>query len=131
MRISISSAPLLALIPLLSQSASGFVPSLKPSVASSTGSLTGTAAKKKSSDDASAAAASDAENPAKKAALDGVLSQIERNYGRGSVVRLGDDPASLQIETISSGALTLDAALGGSRHPGGRLDVDHRGLLGR
>lgn len=112
----ISSAPLLALIPLLSQSASGFVPSLKPSVASSTGSLTSTAAKKKSS----AAAASDAENPAKKAALDGVLSQIERNYGRGSVVRLGDDPASLQIETISSGALTLDAALGGG-YPKGRV----------
>ena len=114
----ISNAPLLALIPLLSQSASGFVPSLKPSVASSTGSLTGTAAKKKSlsSDDA----ASDAGNPAKKAALDGVLSQIERNYGRGSVVRLGDDPTSLNIETIPSGALTLDAALGGG-YPKGRV----------
>ena len=113
----ISNAPLLALIPLLSRSASGFVPSLKPSVASSTGSLTGTAAKKKASSDD---AASDAGNPAKKAALDGVLSQIERNYGRGSVVRLGDDPTSLNIETIPSGALTLDAALGGG-YPKGRV----------
>lgn len=60
------------------------------------------------------------DDPARRAALDGVLSQIERNYGRGSVVRLGDDPDSLNVQTVSSGALTLDAALGGG-YPKGRV----------
>lgn len=108
------SAALIALIPLVSQPVLGFVPGpkFKSAVTSSLA-----AAKKKAPEDA----ASDAENnPAKRAALDGVLSQIERNYGRGSVVRLGDDPASLRVETISSGALTLDAALGGG-YPKGRV----------
>ena len=108
------SAALIALIPLVSQPVLGFVPGpkFKSAVTSSLA-----AAKKKAPKDA----ASDAENnPAKRAALDGVLSQIERNYGRGSVVRLGDDPASLRVETISSGALTLDAALGGG-YPKGRV----------
>lgn len=59
-------------------------------------------------------------DPAKRAALNGVLAQIERNYGRGSVVRLGDDPDSLSLEVISSGALTLDAVLGGG-YPKGRV----------
>lgn len=112
MRIS---AALLALIPLASQPVLGFVPGPK-SAAAATSSLA--AAKKKASEDAAADAENN--NPAKRAALDGVLSQIERNYGRGSVVRLGDDPASLQVETISSGALTLDAALGGG-YPKGRV----------
>lgn len=58
-------------------------------------------------------------NPAKKAALDGVLNQIERNYGRGSVVRLGD-AENMKVESISSGSLTLDAALGGG-YPKGRV----------
>ena len=101
-----TSAALIALIPLVSQPVLGFVPGPKSAVTSSLA-----AAKKKASEDAAAAYAEN--NPAKRAALDGVLSQIERNYGRGSVVRLGDDPASLRVETISSGALTLDAALGG------------------
>ena len=109
-----TSAALIALIPLVSQPVLGFVPGPKSAATSS--SLA--AAKKKAPEDAAAA---DAENnPAKRAALDGVLSQIERNYGRGSVVRLGDDPASLRVETISSGALTLDAALGGG-YPKGRV----------
>ena len=108
-----TSAALIALIPLVSQPVLGFVPGPKSAATSSLA-----AAKKKAPEDAAAA---DAENnPAKRAALDGVLSQIERNYGRGSVVRLGDDPASLQVETISSGALTLDAALGGG-YPKGRV----------
>jgi len=56
---------------------------------------------------------------AKKAALDGVLLQIERNYGRGSIVKLGDAD-SMVVESIGSGALTLDAALGGG-YPKGRI----------
>ena len=59
-------------------------------------------------------------DPAKRAVLDGVLNQIERNYGRGSVIRLGDDPDSMRIDTIPSGALPLDAILGGG-YPKGRV----------
>ena len=59
-------------------------------------------------------------NPAKRAALQGVLSQIERNYGRGSVVRLGDAD-HMTVDSTSTGALTLDAALGGGGYPKGRV----------
>lgn len=58
-------------------------------------------------------------NPAKKAALDGVLNQIERSYGRGSIVKLGDAD-NMRVESIGSGSLTLDAALGGG-YPKGRV----------
>ena len=58
-------------------------------------------------------------DPAKRAALQGVLSQIERNYGRGSVVRLGDAD-HMAVESTPSGSLTLDAALGGG-YPKGRV----------
>mmetsp|Transcript_26090 Transcript_26090/g.39482 ORF Transcript_26090/g.39482 Transcript_26090/m.39482 type:complete len:412 (-) Transcript_26090:62-1297(-) len=58
-------------------------------------------------------------DPSKKAALDGVLQQIERNYGRGSILKLGD-AENMVIDSISSGALTLDAALGGG-YPKGRV----------
>lgn len=58
-------------------------------------------------------------DPAKRAALDGVLNQIERSYGRGSIMKLGD-AENMIIDSISSGALTLDAALGGG-FPKGRV----------
>jgi recombination protein RecA len=58
-------------------------------------------------------------DPAKRAALNGVLSQIERNYGRGSVVRLGD-ASHMSVESMPTGSLTLDAALGGG-YPKGRV----------
>ncbi|KAG7342319.1 recombinase A [Nitzschia inconspicua] len=58
-------------------------------------------------------------DPAKRAALDGVLNQIERSYGRGSIVKLGD-AGNMVVESISTGALTLDAALGGG-FPKGRV----------
>jgi hypothetical protein len=58
-------------------------------------------------------------DPAKRAALDGVLNQIERSYGRGSILKLGD-AANMVVESISTGALTLDAALGGG-FPRGRV----------
>ena len=45
-------------------------------------------------------------NPAKKAALDGVMQQIERSYGRGSIMKLGD-AEGMVVESIGSGALTL------------------------
>lgn len=59
-------------------------------------------------------------DPAKRAALNGVLSQIERNYGRGSVVRLGD-ASHMTVESTPTGSLTLDAALGGGGYPKGRV----------
>jgi recombination protein RecA len=52
-------------------------------------------------------------------ALNLVLSQIEKSFGKGAIVRLGDS-AHMKIETISSGALTLDIALGGGL-PRGRI----------
>ncbi len=52
-------------------------------------------------------------------ALNLVLSQIEKSFGKGAIVRLGD-AGRMKIETISSGALTLDIALGGGL-PKGRI----------
>ncbi len=52
-------------------------------------------------------------------ALSSVLGQIERNFGKGSIMRLGD-ASRMRVETISTGALTLDLALGGG-YPKGRV----------
>jgi len=58
-------------------------------------------------------------NPDKEKALGLVLKQIERSFGKGSIMRLGD-AAQMKVETIPSGALTLDLALGGGL-PKGRI----------
>ena len=55
----------------------------------------------------------------KDKALNLVLKQIERNFGKGAIMRLGD-AAQMKVETIPSGALTLDVALGGGL-PKGRI----------
>ena len=52
-------------------------------------------------------------------ALNLVLGQIERNFGKGSIMRLGD-ASRMRVETVSTGALTLDLALGGG-YPKGRV----------
>lgn len=52
-------------------------------------------------------------------ALNLVLGQIERNFGKGSIMRLGD-ASRMRVETIPTGALTLDLALGGG-YPKGRV----------
>jgi recombination protein RecA len=62
----------------------------------------------------------DGAEAAKRAALDVVLTQIEKAHGRGSVVKLGEAD-HMKIESISTGALTLDAALGGGGYPKGRV----------
>ncbi|MGF1672346.1 MAG: recombinase RecA, partial [Rivularia sp. (in: cyanobacteria)] len=59
------------------------------------------------------------ENAGKQKALNMVLSQIERTFGKGTIMRLGD-ATQMRVETISSGALTLDLALGGGL-PKGRV----------
>src|SRR2546430_8995013 len=55
----------------------------------------------------------------KSKALDAALSQIERNFGKGSIMRLGKNNKSMDVDTVSTGSLGLDIALGiGGRPPG-------------
>src|ERR1700723_4350838 len=56
----------------------------------------------------------------KTKALSAALSQIERQFGKGSVMRLGKNDRSMDVETISSGSLGLDIALGVGGLPRGR-----------
>ncbi|TMJ25760.1 MAG: recombinase RecA [Alphaproteobacteria bacterium] len=57
----------------------------------------------------------------KSKALDAALAQIERNFGKGSIMRLGKNDRSMDIETIPSGSLGLDIALGVGGLPRGRV----------
>jgi len=57
----------------------------------------------------------------KSKALGAALAQIERQFGRGSVMRLGDDSAVRDIDTVSTGSLGLDVALGIGGLPRGRI----------
>lgn len=57
----------------------------------------------------------------KQRALAAALTQIERAYGKGSVMRLGQDGAGIEVETISSGSIGLDIALGIGGLPRGRV----------
>ncbi len=54
-------------------------------------------------------------------ALSAALSQIERQFGKGSVMRLGDNNAVRDIATVSTGSLSLDIALGIGGLPRGRI----------
>jgi len=57
----------------------------------------------------------------KSKALDAALAQIERAFGKGSIMRLGKNDRSMDIETISTGSLGLDIALGVGGLPRGRV----------
>ena len=57
----------------------------------------------------------------RKKALSAALSQIEKQFGKGSVMRMGDGTAIKNIETISTGSLSLDIALGVGGVPKGRV----------
>jgi recombination protein RecA len=57
----------------------------------------------------------------KSKALDAALSQIERSFGKGSIMRLGKGNKAIEIETISTGSLGLDIALGVGGLPRGRI----------
>ena len=57
----------------------------------------------------------------KTKALDAALSQIERAFGKGSIMRLGANEKSVEIETVSTGSLGLDIALGVGGLPRGRI----------
>ncbi|MBQ8429198.1 MAG: recombinase RecA [Clostridia bacterium] len=60
-------------------------------------------------------------NTEKMKALDAVLLQIEKQYGKGSIMRLGEEAGQSEIEVIPSGCLTLDLALGIGGFPRGRI----------
>ena len=57
----------------------------------------------------------------KMKALESALSQIEKQYGKGSVMKLGDTSAHMNIETIPTGSISLDIALGLGGVPKGRI----------
>ncbi len=57
----------------------------------------------------------------KTKALDAALSQIERAFGKGSIMRLGKSDKSIEIETVSTGSLGLDIAVGIGGLPRGRI----------
>src|SRR5947209_18360026 len=57
----------------------------------------------------------------KQKALDAALGQIERAFGKGSIMKLGARPASTEAEVVSSGSLGLDIALGIGGLPRGRI----------
>lgn len=57
----------------------------------------------------------------KQKALDAALGQIERSFGKGSIMRLGQQEQAVDIETVSTGSLGLDIALGIGGLPRGRV----------
>ena len=54
-------------------------------------------------------------------ALDAALGQIEKQFGKGSVMKLGDSAANMNVETVPTGSLSLDIALGMGGVPKGRI----------
>ena len=56
----------------------------------------------------------------KQAALDAALKKIEKNFGKGAVMRMGEK-VDTQISTIPTGSLALDAAIGVGGYPRGRI----------
>ena len=60
-------------------------------------------------------------NMDKEKALESALKQIERQFGKGSIMKLGDESAKIDIETTSTGSIGLDIALGVGGLPKGRV----------
>src|ERR671917_94578 len=58
---------------------------------------------------------------ARDTALQGALTQIERQFGKGTVMRMGDEGAQVKVNAIPTGALSLDLALGIGGMPRGRI----------
>ena len=61
------------------------------------------------------------ERDEKLKALDAAITQIEKAYGKGSVMKLGDSKTNMNIETVPTGSLSLDIALGLGGVPKGRI----------
>jgi len=62
-----------------------------------------------------------ASNEDKKKALDAAIAKLEKDFGKGTVMRLGDPAAQVAVETIPTGSLSLDIALGLGGVPRGRV----------
>ena len=60
-------------------------------------------------------------NEEKRKALEAALGHIEKQYGKGSVMKLGESSANMQVETVPTGSLSLDIALGVGGVPKGRI----------
>jgi len=60
-------------------------------------------------------------NEDKLRALDAAISQIEKQYGKGSIMKLGDSQANMNVEAVPTGSLSLDIALGIGGLPKGRI----------
>ena len=58
---------------------------------------------------------------ARDTALNGALTQIERQFGAGSIMKMGDDAAQVRVSAVPTGALSLDLALGVGGLPRGRI----------
>ena len=61
------------------------------------------------------------EREEKLKALDAALKQVERQYGKGALMKLGDPTNKMNVETIPTGSLSLDIALGIGGIPKGRV----------
>ena len=61
------------------------------------------------------------EREEKLKALDAAIGQIERQFGKGAVMKLGDPSVQMNVETIPTGSLSLDIALGLGGIPKGRI----------
>ncbi len=60
-------------------------------------------------------------SPEKEKAIQGAITQIEREFGKGSIMVLGSDKRVMEVSSISTGAINLDAALGIGGIPRGRI----------
>lgn len=57
----------------------------------------------------------------RKKALDAAISKLEKDFGKGTVMKLGDASANVAVETVPTGSLSLDIALGLGGVPKGRV----------
>ena len=62
------------------------------------------------------------EDKERSRALEATLGQIEKQFGKGSILRLGSKEAIVQVAVISTGSIALDAALGIGGFPRGRIN---------
>ena len=58
---------------------------------------------------------------AKQAALENAMKKIEKDFGKGAIMRLGDLAEKMNLEVISSGSLAVDLAVGVGGYPRGRV----------
>ena len=60
-------------------------------------------------------------NENKQKALDAAIAKLEKDFGKGTVMKLGDPAAQVVVETVPTGCLSLDIALGMGGVPKGRV----------